>query len=141
MLGLLQVFLQAHKRGDVVDLGRVNNAGWIMHEELWLEQTEWLESEHIIARAQNGGYVLSRDLDQMQLAELFARMPWPLPSASELPSRLHSTAPWYPSLLATLGRLEQQRREILGGSVKSWLASEPVSPDKALVLPADEVTA
>ena len=141
MLGLLQVFLQAHKRGDVVDLGRVNNAGWIMHEELWLEQTEWLESEHIIARAQNGGYVLSWDLDQMQLAELFARMPWPLPSASELPSRLQSTAPWYPSLLATLGRLEQQRREILGGSVKSWLASEPVSADKALVLPADEVTA
>jgi hypothetical protein len=44
-------------------------------------------------------------------------------------------------LLATLARLEEQRREILSGSVKSWLASEPVSPDKALVLPVDKVTA
>ncbi|MFT6430687.1 MAG: membrane protein [Halopseudomonas sp.] len=121
MLGLLQVFLRAHKQGDVVDLGRVNNAGWIMHEELWLEQTGWLETEQIIIRAQAGGYVLSRDLDQMQLVDLLGRLPDRLPNTSELPSRLQPDAPWYPPLLAALARLEEQRRDTLGGSVKEWL--------------------
>jgi len=121
MLGLLQVFLRAHKQGDVVDLGRVNNAGWIMHEELWLEQTGWLETEQIIIRAQAGGYVLSRDLDQMQLVDLLGRLPDRLPNTSELPSRLQPDAPWYPPLLSALARLEEQRRVTLGGSVKEWL--------------------
>jgi membrane protein len=121
MLGLLQVFLRAHKQGDVVDLGRVNNAGWIMHEELWLEQTGWLETEQIIIRVQVGGYVLSRDLDQMQLVDLLGRLPDRLPNTSELPSHLQPDAPWYPPLLSALARLEEQRRDTLDGSVKEWL--------------------
>lgn len=131
MLGLLQVFLQAHKRGEIVDLGCVNNAGWVMHEELWLEHTGWLEAESIITRAQQGGYVLSRDLDQMELVDLFIRMPGRFPDTHELPSRLQSSAPWYPALLDALGRLEEQRREILGGSVKDWLTADPAADSAA----------
>jgi membrane protein len=92
-----------------------------MHEELWLEQTGWLETEQIIIRAQVGGYVLSRDLDQMQLVDLLGRLPDRLPNTSELPSHLQPDAPWYPPLLSALARLEEQRRDTLDGSVKEWL--------------------
>ena len=138
MLGLLQVFLRAYKQGDVVDLGRVNNAGWIMHEELWLEQTGWLETEQIIIRAQAGGYVLSRDLDQMQLVDLLGRLPDRLPNTSELPSRLQPDAPWYPPLLAALARLEEQRRATLGGSVKEWLNTAGTADGAATQAPEKE---
>jgi len=34
-MALLRVLLQAQQKGQLVDLGRVNTAGWMMHEELW----------------------------------------------------------------------------------------------------------
>ena len=124
LLGLLRVLIQSQKQGEVVDLGRVNRAGWVMHEELWLQLTDWLEEEHIITRAQQGGYVLSRDLAELDMAALLARLPDPLPAVEQLPAGVDGDAAWYPPLLAALAQLEEQRRQILHGSVKSWLLPE-----------------
>ncbi|AQZ95052.1 YihY family inner membrane protein [Halopseudomonas phragmitis] len=131
LLGMLQVFIQAQRNGQVVDLGKVNAAGWVVHEELWLQLTDWLESEQIITKAQQGGYVLCRDMADMDMADLLSRLPDALPSVAHLPERLEGDNGWYLELRQALLALEEQRAVILRGSVKHWLG-------QPLALPARE---
>ena len=124
LLALLRIFLQAQKSGDVVDLARVNAAGWAMPEDLWLQLADWLESRRFIARAQQGGYVLSRDLDLLELSGLLEELPEALPAAASLPLSLQSGDSWYPPIREALVELENCRRQIMVGSVKSWLSGD-----------------
>lgn len=122
LLALLRVFMLAQKQGLVVDLPRVNASGWAMPEDLWLDLTEWMEGQRLITRAQQGGYVFSRDPAQLQMAELLAQVPEALPQVSELPVSLGEQDLWYPPLREALAQLEDSRRQIMDGSVRSWLA-------------------
>ena len=122
LLALLRVFMLAQKQGLVVDLPRVNASGWAMPEDLWLDLTEWMEGQRLITRAQQGGYVFSRDPAQLQMAELLAQVPEALPRVSELPVSLGEQDLWYPPLREALAQLEDSRRQIMDGSVRSWLA-------------------
>ncbi|WOD10318.1 YihY family inner membrane protein [Pseudomonas sp. NyZ704] len=133
LMALLRVLIQAQQKGQVVDLGRMNAAGWVIHEELWLQLTEFLEGEQIITRAQQGGYVLSRDLGELDMAYLLSRLPEPLPAVEKLPDRVEGDGAWYPPFLQALGRLEEQRKLALQGSVKSWLGPDAGVP--AITLP------
>src|SRR5690606_21432898 len=103
LLVLLRVFMQAQKSGQVVDLPGVNASGWIMPEDQWLDLTEWMEQQRLITRAQQGGYVLSRDPGPVTLGQ-------------------HED--WYPPLREALQRLEDCRRQVLNGSLRSWLADD-----------------
>lgn len=134
LMALLRVLIQAQQKGQVVDLGRMNAAGWVIHEELWLQLTEFLEGEQIITRAQQGGYVLSRDLGELDMAYLLSRLPEPLPAVEKLPDRVEGDGAWYPPFLQALGRLEEQRKLALQGSVKSWLGPDAGLPP-AITLP------
>ncbi|WP_394243683.1 YihY family inner membrane protein [Halopseudomonas laoshanensis] len=134
LMALLRVLIQAQQKGQVVDLGRMNAAGWVIHEELWLQLTEFLEGEQIITRAQQGGYVLSRDLGELDMAYLLSRLPEPLPAVEKLPDRVEGDGAWYPPFLQALGRLEEQRKLALQGSVKSWLGPDAGVPP-AITLP------
>lgn len=124
LLALLRVFMQAQKSGQVVDLPGVNASGWIMPEDQWLDLTEWMEQQRLITRAQQGGYVLSRDPGQMTLAELLVSLPEPMPSVAQLPVTLGQHEDWYPPLREALQRLEDCRRQVLDGSLRSWLADD-----------------
>ena len=124
LLALLRVFLRAQQQGHTVDLARVNMGGWGMPEDLWLQLTEWLEARRIITRVQQGGYVLSRDLDQLELAELLEAVPEAMPSVDSLPLLLQGDSVWYPAVREALVELEDSRRRIMAGSVKSWLGGE-----------------
>lgn len=121
LLGLLRVFLLAQRQGAVVDLAATNAAGWVLSEDLWIDMTEWLEKRRIITRAQQGGYVLSRDLEQLQLAELLEGSPEPIPSVATLPLLLPGNDDWYLPLRKALVELEDSRRQIMAGSVRDWL--------------------
>ncbi|SDU13715.1 YihY family inner membrane protein [Halopseudomonas salegens] len=121
MLNLLRVFLLAHQRGETVDLARVNAAGWPMQEEVWLRLIDELELQNIIARAQQGGYVLCRDLDQMDMAELLENLPETIPPLNRLPSCMPYADNWYRNFHAALEQLAEQRHTIMAGSVKHWL--------------------
>lgn len=121
LLALLRIFMFAQKDGRVVDLPTVNATGWAMPEDLWLDLTEWLEEQRIITRAQQGGYVLSRDPGEMELAELLEALPENMPAVSTLPVSLGESDLWYPPLREALARLEHCRREVMAGSLASWL--------------------
>ena len=121
LLGLLQVFLQAQTQGKTVDLGRVNEAGWVVHEDMWLDMTDWLEQERIITKTQQGGFVLSRDLDRVDMADFLSRIPEAMPGARDLPAKLEGDRGWYPHFAEAVAELERERRQIMGGSLKSWL--------------------
>ena len=124
LLGLLRIFMQAQNSGQVVDLPRVNATGAAMPEDVWLGLTEWMERQRLITRAQQGGYVLSRDLAQMEMSELFAELPHTIPRVAALPTSLRGDHSWYPPVREALERLEDCRREIMAGSVRSWLAED-----------------
>ena len=121
LLALLRLFMQAQKDGRVLDLPKVNATGWAVPEDLWLDLTEWMEGQRLITRAQQGGYVLSRDLEQMEMAELLGELPEAIPGVASLPVSLRSEDLWYPPLREALAELEACRREIMAGSVRSWL--------------------
>ncbi|TVP87840.1 MAG: virulence factor BrkB family protein [Pseudomonadaceae bacterium] len=121
MLNLLRVLLLAHKRGYTVDLARVNAMGWPMHEEIWLRMIDELERQSIITRAQQGGYVLSQDLDQLEMAQLLENLPEAIPPLSRLPERMPYADDWYTEFHAALEELAAQRHSIMAGSVKQWL--------------------
>ncbi|PCC99919.1 YihY family inner membrane protein [Halopseudomonas pelagia] len=137
LMALLRVLIQAQQKGQVVDLGRMNAAGWVIHEELWLQLTEFLEGEQIITRAQQGGYVLSRDLGELDMAYLLSRLPEPLPGVEKLPDRVEGDGAWYPPFLQALGRLEEQRKLALQGSVKSWLGPDAGLPPAIRLPPSN----
>lgn len=122
MLGLLRLFILAQKNGQVVDLPKVNATGAAMSEDVWLDLTEWMETRRLITRAQQGGYVLTRDLAQMEMAELLAELPEAMPRVASLPVSLRSDDLWYPPMRDALSQLEACRREVMAGSVRSWLA-------------------
>ena len=121
LLALLRIFMHAQKDGRVVDLPVVNATGWAMPEDLWLDLTEWLEAQRIITRAQQGGYVLTRDPAEMELAEVLEALPEAMPPVSTLPVSLGESDLWYPPLREALARLEHCRRDVMAGSLASWL--------------------
>ncbi|MEH6386252.1 MULTISPECIES: YihY family inner membrane protein [Pseudomonas] len=121
LLGLLRIFLDAHSRGQSVHLDRAKEAGWEFREDVWLEMTDWLESERIITRVQQGGFVLSRDLAEIDLADFLAKVPEAIPGPGKMPRQLAGDPAWYPPFVAAVTELENQRRNIMCGSLKSWL--------------------
>ncbi|MEH6564759.1 MAG: YihY family inner membrane protein [Halopseudomonas sp.] len=125
LLVVMRVFLQAQREGQQVDLVRVNDAGWILHEEQWVRLTEWLEAERIITRTQQGCYVLCRDMGAMELATLLERMPEPMLVNEQLPAAVVGAGDWFPAFSEALAEADEQRRSALKGSVKQWLIGPP----------------
>lgn len=126
LLGLLRVFLTAQREGQVVDLRHAQAAGWPLDDDLWRDLTSWLESEHYISRTQSGGFVLSRDLDSLDMDEFLAQLPEAMPSIEELPKRLEGQNPWYPHFVQAMAELERCRNGIMGGTLKCWLDENDV---------------
>ncbi|UJJ32304.1 YihY family inner membrane protein [Halopseudomonas maritima] len=136
LLVLLRLFLRAQQQGVQVDLARVNASGWLMHEELWLQLTDWLESEALITRTQSGAFVLCRDLEQVELSHVLERMPEPPLTHEALPAALAGDHGWFAPFSEALGHADKARREALRGSVKHWLLSDSLV---ASPLPSSEV--
>lgn len=62
------------------------------------------------------------------MADLLSRLPEPLPAVDKLPDRVEGDGAWYPPFLQALGRLEEERKRVLQGSVKSWLGPDAGVP-------------
>ena len=138
LLVLLRVFLQAQKEGKQVDLVRINDAGWTLHEEQWVRLTEWLDAEQIITRTQQGSYVLCRDLGTLELSALLEHMPEPTLTNEQLPAAVVGAGEWFPAFSEALAVADEQRRNALAGSVKHWLI-DPQPVNATLEKPTEKV--
>lgn len=122
LCGVLALLLAAHAEGRVLQRQAVVKAGWGMCEGDWESLIGFLEREHLVCRASGGGWVVSRDLHELDLHTLLHRVPWPLPDIGRFPRELD--APWYPALYQALAAVQQQQAQQLAGSLVEWLGPQ-----------------
>jgi len=123
LLGVLRQFYLAQQSGERLSLRKLRARGWPLPEDEWDELLDFLEAARLVCPASNGGWLLCRDLGQYKLEQLLERLPWPLPSAAQLPKDFDE--PWYPPLKKALETLTVQRRELFGNSLAHWLQASP----------------
>lgn len=119
VLSLLRLFHRFQMHGRAVRLIDVRRAGWPLPEDEWREMTRLLEAERLACRTETGAWALCRDLSQYSLADLLARLPWPLPDPRSLPDTFDE--PWYPAFREALLALHEARAGLFGGSLVDWL--------------------
>lgn len=119
MLGILRLFYERQREGGDLGHADVQRAGWLMPEEEWNEILDYLEQERLICRTANGNWALCRDLGELSVQHLLDRSPWPLPRLDQLPARLDE--PWYDAFRVALEKLHEERRQLLGADLASWL--------------------
>ncbi|MFZ2289095.1 MAG: YihY family inner membrane protein [Halopseudomonas yangmingensis] len=124
MLGLMRTLLQRQQTGGSVDRGVLAACGLSIPEDQWLNLTEWLERRQLISSVGAGSWVLSRDPASIDMAELLAGFPEPLPSPEALPSVLEGAGAWYPAFRQALEQHQRQHRELFAGSLRHWLGPD-----------------
>ena len=117
MLDVLQLFYRNYQKGEVVtDMAAMAALGR-QDTEAWAEFSRLLMEQHIIRRTEEGDYVLSRNLDQLDFLDFYRKLPWPLPQSHEL-AALRMEDQWAEVLRPALDRvqhgLEQELRIPLG---------------------------
>ena len=96
LLRLLQVFWDRQRHGRVL---RSNEVRQVMHDSgvtHWDEFRNLLQDCKLIKRTEEGGYVLTRDLRRLTLAQLLAMVPWP--AEQQLRINAHGKEPWEAAL-------------------------------------------
>lgn len=119
LLGVLRQFYLAQQSGERLSLRKLRARGWPLPEDEWDELLDFLEGARLVCPANNGGWLLCRDLNQYRMEQLLERLPWPLPSAAQLPKDFDE--PWYPSLKKALEALTAQRSELFSNNLAHWL--------------------
>lgn len=117
LLDVLQLFYRHYQKGEVVsDIAAIAVLGR-QDTEAWAEFSGVLMEQRIIRRTEEGDYVLSRDLDQLDFWDFYRKLPWPLPQTHEL-ATLRLEDQWAELLRPALERaqhhLEQDLRIPLG---------------------------
>jgi len=119
LLGVLRQFYLAQQTGERLSLRKLHTRGWPLPEDEWDELLDFLESTRLVCASSNGGWLLCRDISQYSLEQLLESLPWPLPTATQLPKDFDE--PWYPSLKQALEALTAQRCELFSNSLAHWL--------------------
>jgi membrane protein len=80
----------------------------------WDQYVQILDEQHLIKRADEGEYLLSRDLQALNLLELCDLLPWPIPKPMEKPI---SHKGWPAELDGYLASIRDMHRRTLDGSI------------------------
>lgn len=93
LIDVLELFWKRHRTGSVVtDVDAMDVLGR-QEVEIWFDFAKILQDQRIIQRTDNGGYVLSRSLEDVDFFDFYRTLPWPLPTPADL-ERLHSDDHW-----------------------------------------------
>lgn len=76
---ILREFFEKHRVGEVVSEKRMMEMGRRIDLEAWHEYKSHLLSLGLIRAVDKGGLVLSKDLNELTLWDLYQASPWPLP--------------------------------------------------------------
>ncbi|MCB1644748.1 MAG: YihY family inner membrane protein [Pseudomonadales bacterium] len=79
ILALLELFHQAHQTGAVVKEEDIQQLGHKIALEDWNDYRQWLMSLDLIRSVDRGGLVLTRDLSDLTIWDLYTELPWPMP--------------------------------------------------------------
>lgn len=118
ILIILDVFNQAHHRGDVVSEQMIQALGSRINLERWTEYRQTLVELNLIRKTEKGGLVLARDLSGLTIWALYRKLPWPLPAKS-----VGGTTAWEQSLSETFESISGRNEEILSKDLESLFLS------------------
>lgn len=104
MLDILQLFWRKQQGGGAVSDVEAMSILGKKEVENWFQFADILQRERIICRTDAGGYVLARNLEQIQFSDFYRNLPWPLPSAADL-ENLHDDDHWVAALKPALLRV------------------------------------
>ncbi|MBV1877861.1 MAG: YihY family inner membrane protein [Pseudomonadales bacterium] len=76
---LLEIFYQAHQQGEVVKEEDIRKHGARIDLENWTEYRSMMIERKLIRIVDRGGMVLSKDLNQVSIWDLYTALPWQLP--------------------------------------------------------------
>ena len=118
VLIILDVFYQAHQKGEVVTENRIRELASRIDLEKWTEYRQQLVALNLIRSVEKGGLVLLKDLSEITLWELYEKLPWPLPVQS-IDGRLG----WEATLSETFKSICGHNQEVLGTDLESMFRS------------------
>jgi len=110
---ILEIFYNAHQRGDVVKDREIQNHGASVDLEQWNDYKRRLMELNLIRMVDRGGMVLSKDLSELTVWELYRALPWPLPT------EMKSESKWGLDLSKRFDELSSQTREQLAEDLET----------------------
>ena len=114
MLIVLELFFNCHREGKVVTDRMLSGLSRRVDMSYWHDYKALLLSHGIIQQVEKGGLVLSRDLNEVSLWELYRQMPWRLPEGF-----VKNGSGWEQLLQERLVRHASQGREALDVDLES----------------------
>lgn len=112
IVDVLQLFWRRQQEGEVVtDVDAMAVLGK-KEVEAWFDFSRILQDQKLIQRTDNGGYVLARNLEQVDFYDFYRQLPWPLPSLQDL-VRLHGDDHWVQALRPGLMKVNASMEEFL----------------------------
>ncbi len=80
LIVVLELFYRAHQKGDVLTDREIRKYTKRIDLELWSEMKSRLIELNIIKAVDQGGLILSKDLNEISLWDLYVAFPWQLPN-------------------------------------------------------------
>jgi len=118
VLIILDVFYQAHQKGEVVTENRIRDLGTRINLEMWTEYRQQLVGLNLIRSVEKGGLVLLKDLSEITIWDLYDKLPWPLPAQS-----IDGRSKWEESLSETFKSIAEHNQGVLGTDLESLFQS------------------
>jgi len=118
MLIILEVFNTAHHKGEVVTDQSLHRLGSRINLERWTVYRQKLMELNLIRSVDKGGLMLSKDLSEITLWELYKLLPWPLPAQSR-----HGDSEWEKKLSETFADISGRNRRLLDIDLESLFLS------------------
>lgn len=84
LMQLMQLLHDARQRGESISDIEGMAVLQTSDQEDWTIFIEQLEAQRLVARTEEGNYLLSRDLDTLSFHELLRHLPWPMPQVDDL---------------------------------------------------------
>lgn len=112
IMDVLQLFWRRQQQGETVtDIDAMGVLGK-KEVEAWFDFSRILQEQKLIQRTDNGGYVLARNLENVDFYEFYRKLPWPLPMPQDL-VRLHGDDHWVQALRPALMKVNTHMEENL----------------------------
>ena len=110
---ILELFFHAHQRGVVVREEDIRSRGARIDLEHWNDYRQRLIELNLIRSVDKGGLVLSRDLSEISVWDLYQRLGWLLPAT------VKGTSPWEVVLAADIQHINQHNQDLLKVDLES----------------------